>query len=73
MKKLRMAAIAAALMPLAACGDAGNTSDTGNSALEANAMIYQEPADNAANAEAEAMIANAGLPDNGSAEPANAN
>lgn len=65
MTKLRMMAAAALLSPLAACGgDAGNVADSSNFAPEANAMIYQNDAEDRANAEAEAMIGNA-APENG--------
>ncbi|KTF67290.1 hypothetical protein ACNFJ7_04130 [Sphingomonas sp. HT-1] len=60
MTKLRLMAAAVALMPLAACGGGeSNVADSSNYSPEANAMIYQDGSDNAANAEAEAMIGNA--------------
>ncbi|NLS26285.1 hypothetical protein S2M10_12660 [Sphingomonas sp. S2M10] len=69
MSKLRLMAAAALLMPLAACGGSeGNVADGGNVAPEANAMIYQNDAEDRANAEAEAMIGNA-APDNGAEMP----
>lgn len=65
MTKLRLMAAAALLTPLAACGGGdGNMADGANVAPEANAMIYQNDAEDRANAEAEAMIGNA-APDNG--------
>ncbi|WP_084580835.1 hypothetical protein [Sphingomonas azotifigens] len=65
MIKLRLMAAAMALVPLAACsGGEGNVADASNGAPEANAMIYQNDAEDRANAEAEAMIGNA-TPDNG--------
>ena len=70
MTKLRLMAAAALLTPLAACGGGeGNLSDGANVAPEANAMIYQNDAEDRANAEAEAMIGNA-APDNGADLPA---
>lgn len=68
MKKLRLSAAIAVLVSVAACsGGETNVSDISNESLEANAMIYQEVSDNAANAEAEAMIANAGVAENATA------
>lgn len=60
MTKLRLVAAAVALMPLAACGGGeSNVADSSNYSPEANAMIYQDEADNAANAQADALIGNA--------------
>jgi hypothetical protein len=65
MTKLRLMAAAALLTPLAACGGGeGNLADGSNVAPEANAMIYQNDAEDRANADAEAMIGNA-APENG--------
>lgn len=74
MTKLRLIAAAALLTPLAACGGGeGNVADGSNYAPEANAMIYQNDAEDRANAEAEALIGNA-APENGTDAPAgNAN
>ncbi|WP_333572077.1 hypothetical protein [Sphingomonas sp.] len=70
MSKLRLMAAAALLAPLAACGGSeSNVADGANVAPEANAMIYQNDAEDRANAEAEAMIGNA-APDNGAEMPA---
>jgi hypothetical protein len=74
MTKLRLMAAATLLMPLAACGGGeGNVSDSTNYSPEANAMIYQDASDNAANAEAEAMIGNATDAAGGDAGVANGN
>ena len=74
MTKLRLIAAVALLSPLAACGGGeGNAADGSNYAPEANAMIYQNDAEDRANAEADAMIGNA-MPENGTDVPAaNAN
>lgn len=74
MTKLRLIAAAALLSPLAACGGGeGNVADGSNYAPEANAMIYQNDAEDRANAEADALIGNAS-PENGTEVPAgNAN
>lgn len=74
MTKLRLIAAAALLTPLAACGgNEANMADGSNFAPEANAMIYQNDAEDRANAEAEAMIGNA-APDNGAGDvPGNSN
>ncbi|MHA6719581.1 hypothetical protein ACX40Y_09005 [Sphingomonas sp. RS6] len=76
MKKLRMMAVAGVLVAVAGCdgGEQSNVSDISNESLEANAMIYQEASDNAANAAAEAMIANAGVAENATGDaPADQN
>lgn len=74
MTKLRLITAAALLASLAACGGGeGNVTDGANFAPEANAMIYQNDAEDRANAEAEGMIGNA-MPENGTDVPAgNAN
>lgn len=65
MKKLLSVAAVAGLMTLAACGGSETTAnDSANVATEANAAIYQDPADNAANAEADAMMSNAAVDGN---------
>ncbi|WP_010545570.1 hypothetical protein [Sphingomonas elodea] len=70
MTKLRLMAAAALLTPLAACGGGeANMADGANFAPEANAMIYQNDAEDRANAEAEAMIGNA-TPEEGVDAPA---
>ncbi len=74
MTKLRLMAAAALLASLAACGGSeGNVADGDNVAPEANAMIYQNDAEDRANAEAEAMIGNAAPDDGTDAAPGNAN
>lgn len=73
MTKLRLMAAAALLTPLAACGGGeGNLSDGANVAPEANAMIYQNDAEDRANAEAEAMIGNAAADNGADVSAANA-
>jgi hypothetical protein len=74
MTKLRLMAAAALLTSLAACGGSeGNVADGGNVAPEANAMIYQNDAEDRANAEAEALIGNVTPDDSTGAPAANAN
>ncbi|WP_213978860.1 hypothetical protein [Sphingomonas sp. dw_22] len=71
MKKILIVAATAGLMSLAACEGGTTNTEAANTAVEANASIYQEDAENGANVIAENVIENA--TDGNVEAPANAN